>query len=126
MKGTVKWFNEKKGYGYIMDEHGRDVFLHYSAINKKGFQTIMDGENVEFDCLEGPKGPTAKNVVSLRPEVIAERVHNIFEAKAIIREADEWGRYYLADIVFTDHNGKDIGVSKWNHYEQKHDIMELK
>ncbi|MCD6253741.1 MAG: cold-shock protein [Thermotogae bacterium] len=62
MRGTVKWFNPKKGYGFITKEDGTDVFVHYSAINMKGFKTLEEGQKVEFDIVDGPKGPQASNV----------------------------------------------------------------
>ena len=64
-KGTVKWFNAEKGYGFITGEDGADVFVHFSALNKDGFKELKDGETVEFDVVEGEKGPQAANVVRL-------------------------------------------------------------
>lgn len=61
-KGTVKWFNEKKGYGFITDEAGNDVFVHFSGLNMEGFKTLKDGQTVEFDASEGDKGLQATNV----------------------------------------------------------------
>lgn len=65
MKGTVKWFNAEKGYGFIEREDGGDVFVHYSAIQTQGFKTLEEGEKVEFDIVEGNRGPQAANVVRL-------------------------------------------------------------
>ena len=65
MKGTVKWFNSQKGYGFISDETGNDVFLHYTGLNMNGFKTIDEGQEVEFDVVEGSKGPQATNVTKL-------------------------------------------------------------
>ena len=65
MKGTVKWFNNQKGYGFICDEAGNDVFVHYSGLNMKGLKTIDEGAEVEFDVIEGDKGPQAVNVTKL-------------------------------------------------------------
>jgi CspA family cold shock protein len=61
-QGTVKWFNAKKGYGFISDEAGNDVFVHFSALNMDGFKELKDGERVEFEVTEGSKGPQAANV----------------------------------------------------------------
>ena len=65
MKGTVKWFNNQKGYGFISDEDGNDVFVHYSGINIEGFKSLEEGQSVQFDVVEGAKGPQAANVVRL-------------------------------------------------------------
>ena len=65
MQGTVKWFNAKNGYGFISDAEGNDVFVHFSALNMDGFKELKDGETVEFDVVEGEKGPQAANVVRL-------------------------------------------------------------
>jgi CspA family cold shock protein len=64
-KGTVKWFNESKGYGFITREDGGDVFAHYSAISGDGFKTLSEGDLVSFDITEGEKGPKASNIVKL-------------------------------------------------------------
>ncbi|HEV8480099.1 MAG TPA: cold-shock protein [Candidatus Eisenbacteria bacterium] len=61
-KGTVKWFNEAKGFGFISQENGEDVFVHYSAIQGDGFRTLAEGDKVEFDVVKGPKGYQAANV----------------------------------------------------------------
>jgi CspA family cold shock protein len=60
--GTVKWFNDAKGYGFISQEGGEDVFVHHSAIQMDGFRTLKEGEQVEFDVAQGPKGLQAANV----------------------------------------------------------------
>lgn len=64
-KGTVKWFNGSKGYGFISREEGGDVFVHYTAIQSEGFRTLEEGQQVEFTVEQGPKGPQATNVVPL-------------------------------------------------------------
>ena len=61
-EGTVKWFNESKGYGFISQENGSDVFVHYSAIQGDGFRTLNEGDRVSFEIGDGPKGPHAINV----------------------------------------------------------------
>ncbi len=65
MKGTVKWFNNQKGYGFICDEQGNDVFVHYSGLNMEGFKSLDEGASVEFDVVNGEKGPQATNVTKL-------------------------------------------------------------
>ena len=62
VKGVVKWFNEKKGYGFLSQEDGDDVFVHYSSIQGDGFKTLKEGDPVEFEVQEGSKGPQAVNV----------------------------------------------------------------
>lgn len=64
-KGTVKWFNNQKGYGFITPEEGPDVFAHHSAIQSEGYKTLDEGQSVEFEINQGPKGPEAKNIVKL-------------------------------------------------------------
>lgn len=65
VKGTVKWFNATKGYGFISTENGEDVFVHYSAIRGDGFKTLEEGQEVEFEIVQGEKGPQATDVVKL-------------------------------------------------------------
>ena len=64
MKGTVKWFNAEKGFGFITTEEGNDVFAHFSQIEKEGFKSLDEGEEVEFNVVEGQKGLQAENIVS--------------------------------------------------------------
>jgi CspA family cold shock protein len=61
-KGTVKWFNERKGFGFLSREDGDDVFVHYSSIQSSGFKKLDEGQSVEFEVQDGPKGPQAVNV----------------------------------------------------------------
>ncbi|HXG45252.1 MAG TPA: cold shock domain-containing protein [Gemmatimonadales bacterium] len=65
--GTVKWFNDAKGYGFITPENGtKDCFVHHTAIKADGFRSLSEGERVEFDIVEGPKGPAAENVTKIK------------------------------------------------------------
>ncbi|MNV53884.1 Cold shock protein CspB [compost metagenome] len=65
MEGKVKWFNAEKGYGFIETAEGGDVFVHFSAIQSEGFKTLEEGQSVEFDIVEGARGPQAANVIKL-------------------------------------------------------------
>ena len=65
MNGTVKWFNAKKGFGFISDEEGNDVFVHFSALQMDGFKVLDEGDEVEFEVIDGEKGPQAANVTKL-------------------------------------------------------------
>ncbi|WP_411572393.1 MULTISPECIES: cold-shock protein [unclassified Vibrio] len=65
VKGTVKWFNESKGFGFIEQESGPDVFAHFSAISGDGFKTLAEGQKVEFTISQGQKGPNAENIVAI-------------------------------------------------------------
>ncbi|HYV24395.1 MAG TPA: cold shock domain-containing protein [Pyrinomonadaceae bacterium] len=64
-EGTVKWYNDEKGYGFIVREKGTDVFVHHASINAEGFKSLAEGDRVSFDVVEGPKGPQAKNVTKI-------------------------------------------------------------
>ena len=64
-KGRVKWFNNQKGYGFIQDESGKDIFVYYTGLNMPGFKSLEEGNEVEFDIVQGEKGPQASNVVRL-------------------------------------------------------------
>ena len=64
-KGTVKWFNNQKGYGFICNEEGNDIFVHYTGLNMEGFKTVSEGDEVEYEVVEGEKGPQAINVTKL-------------------------------------------------------------
>ncbi len=66
MTGKVKWFNSEKGYGFITAENGKDIFAHFSQIQKDGYKTLTEGEAVSFEITEGPKGPQASNIVALQ------------------------------------------------------------
>ena len=66
MQGTVKWFNNQKGYGFISDDRGNDVFVHYSGLAMDGFKSLEEGSTVDFDVTNGSKGPQAVNVIVLR------------------------------------------------------------
>ncbi|SMF67673.1 cold shock protein (beta-ribbon, CspA family) [Paenibacillus uliginis N3/975] len=65
MQGKVKWFNAEKGYGFIETEDGGDVFVHFSAIQSEGFKTLEEGQSVEFEIVEGARGPQAANVINI-------------------------------------------------------------
>ena len=70
MEGTVQWFNNTKGYGFIGRENGPDVFVHYSAISGDGYRTLQEGDRVTFEIVPGPKGPQAADVVKLAAELM--------------------------------------------------------
>ena len=64
-EGTIKWFSRKKGYGFISQDDGSDIFVHYSAINMQGFKSLQEGDRVQFEVEEDNRGPKAKNVLKL-------------------------------------------------------------
>lgn len=66
-EGKVKWFNDAKGYGFIETAEGKDIFVHYTAIQKDGFKTLSEGQAVQFEIVDGAKGPQAANVVAATP-----------------------------------------------------------
>jgi len=66
-QGKVKWFNDKKGYGFIAQEGGRDVFVHFSNVKGDGYKTLAEGQEVSFEIVDGPKGPQAINVMKVAP-----------------------------------------------------------
>ncbi|MBV9075444.1 MAG: cold-shock protein [Acidobacteria bacterium] len=65
IKGTVKWFNNAKGFGFIGQENGPDVFVHYSAVKSEGYKSLQEGDQVEFEIVQGQKGPQADSVIKL-------------------------------------------------------------
>ena len=65
IKGSVKWFNDAKGFGFIQQENGPDVFVHFSAVQDEGFKSLAENETVEFEVTDGPKGPQAANVTKV-------------------------------------------------------------
>ena len=71
-KGTVKWFNNQKGYGFITDSEGKDIFVHYSGLNMEGFKALQEGQNVEFDVIKTEKGSQAMNVTVIENDDTSE------------------------------------------------------
>lgn len=67
IRGKVKWFNNSKGFGFIGRQDGPDIFVHYTAVNGNGYKSLQEGEDVEFEIVQGPKGPQAENVTKIAP-----------------------------------------------------------
>ena len=82
-KGTVKWFNNQKGYGFISDEQGNDVFVHYSGLNMEGFKSLEEGASVEFEVVNGEKGPQAVNVTKLE-DILITPYNQFFDVPFLI------------------------------------------
>jgi len=81
-EGTVKWFNSRKGYGFIAAADGKDVFVHYSSISSEGYKTLEEGDPVTFDIVQGEKGPRAENVVPLSAKMPAKKDETQGKSKA--------------------------------------------
>jgi CspA family cold shock protein len=82
-EGTVKWFNSRKGYGFIATTEGNDVFVHYASISSEGYKTLAEGDTVSFDIVQGEKGPRAENVVILSAaKTVAKKGEQTREAGA--------------------------------------------
>jgi len=89
LKGVVKWFNDAKGFGFIQHTSGRDVFVHYSVISSDGFKTLKDGETVEYELKEGPKGLQASKVVRTKKDDGSSEETIVTEGDEDISSADE-------------------------------------
>jgi CspA family cold shock protein len=94
LRGTVKWFNNTKGYGFIGRDDGPDVFVHYSAIVGDGYRTLQEGDVVEFEIVQGPKGPQAANVRNLVASSMP--THHIFVCRARRPYRNRIHLYWLA------------------------------
>ena len=90
-RGKVKWFNDAKGFGFIEQEEGSDIFVHYTAINMEGFKTLSENQVVDFEVVEGPRGPQAANVVPAEGEVAEkeEEVKEVEEEEEVKEEEEE-------------------------------------
>lgn len=103
-QGTVKWFNEEKGFGFISVEGGNDVFVHFSSIQKEGFKTLKEGDKVEFEIEEGSRGPQAANVMfAIQPRIeeeakkaVVDRFVTILSEGAEVSEVKDLGKKRLA------------------------------
>ena len=82
--GTVKWFNEQKGFGFITQDDGPDVFVHYSAIEASGFKSLSEGDQVEFQVTQGPKGPQAQSVKKILSPARAENSRSLLRAPGVL------------------------------------------
>ncbi len=89
-RGKVKWFNDAKGFGFIEQEEGSDIFVHYTAITMEGFKTLSENQVVEFEVVEGPRGPQAANVVAVEGEVAEkEEEEEVVEKEEEVAEEEE-------------------------------------
>ncbi len=88
-RGKVKWFNDAKGFGFIEQEEGSDIFVHYTAITMEGFKTLSENQVVEFEVVEGPRGPQAANVVAVEGEIAEkEEVEEVAEEEVAEEEEE--------------------------------------
>jgi len=88
-RGKVKWFNDAKGFGFIEQEEGSDIFVHYTAITMEGFKTLSENQVVDFEVVEGPRGPQAANVVAVEGEVAEKEEEEEVEEKEEEEEVAE-------------------------------------
>jgi len=109
MKGIVKWFNDAKGFGFITSDEGEEVFVHFSAIQAKGFRTLAEGQHVQFDRVEGPKGSQASTVTVLSPE--EEESDQLGKTDADVGDFDE------VAVMLVDGRLRLVAVSRDGQYE---------
>jgi len=109
LKGTVKWFNESKGFGFIEQEAGKDVFVHYSAISGSGFKTLNEGDKVQFEIVDGPKGPAARHKeLGVAPEYFESvDIHIHVPAGAIPKDGPSAG-ITMTTALFSAISGKAV------------------